>query len=355
MSAEIKIRNAKPEDAEALLNIYTPYVKTTAITFEWEVPTVKEFENRIRNITAKYPYIVAEEDGVIRGYAYANTFRSRKAYSWTAESSIYIQQEYRGKGIGKKLLVELEDRLAKQNVLNLYAVIASIENEDEYLTNDSVKFHEKMGYKNPCIFNKCGFKFNRWYDTITMEKFLGDHTSNPLPAVKEKSDVPSIDSVHNKYKDLTQFLIKKNLKITAMESCTSGFIASLITDTEGSSAVFKGSCITYSNEAKELNGVDESVIEKYGVYSTNTAEAMSLACNKIYPSDISIGVTGSFGNVDPVNKDSIPGKVFIALNIRNKITVCEYSLAVNITRFESKLCVADKIAELINCRLTELI
>lgn len=351
MNCEILIRDALIEDAESLLNIYSPYVKNTAITFEWVVPTIQEFKKRIEKISARYPYIVAEVNGEIRGYAYANTFRSRKAYSWTAESSIYVHQDYRGKGIGKQLLIELESRLAKQNVLNLYAVIASTDKEDEYLTNDSVRFHKKMGYTNPCIFNKCGFKFNRWYDTTTMEKFLGEHTANPVPAVKENNFVPSIDLIHNKYSSLTKFLIKNNMKITAMESCTSGFVSSLITDTEGSSAIFKGSCVTYSNEAKELNGVDKSVIENFGVYSTKTAEEMSRACVKMYPSEIGIGITGSFGNIDPANSDSIPGKVFIAVNINNDITVCEYSLEVNISRYESKLCVADKTFDLINSKL----
>ena len=79
-------------------------------------------------------------NGEIRGYAYANTFRSRKAYSWTAESSIYVHQDYRGKGIGKQLLIELESRLAKQNVLNLYAVIASTDKEDEYYLDIANQF-----------------------------------------------------------------------------------------------------------------------------------------------------------------------------------------------------------------------
>lgn len=177
--AGVKLRFAEPDDAEMLLDIYAPYVKKTAITFEWQVPSLDEFRNRIINIKKKYPYIVAEKDGVILGYAYASTFRSRYAYSWTAESSIYVKEEYRGQGIGKILLTKLEELLAKENVLNLYAVIASTQNEDEYLTNDSVRFHEKMGYKNPCVFNKCGFKFNRWYDTTTMEKMLGDHIPDP--------------------------------------------------------------------------------------------------------------------------------------------------------------------------------
>ena len=168
---------------------------------------------------------------------------------------------------------------------------------------------------------------------------------------KEKNFVPSIDLIHNKYSSLTKFLITNNMKITAMESCTSGFVSSLITDTEGSSAIFKGSCVTYSNEAKELNGVDKSVIENFGVYSTRTAEEMSRACVKMYPSEIGIGITGSFGNIDPANSDSIPGKVFIAVNINNDVTVCEYSLEVNISRYESKLCVADKTFDLINSKL----
>ena len=121
-------------------------------------------------------------------------------------------------------------------------------------------------------------------------------------------------TVREHYRRLTETLIRRKLTITTMESATAGQIASLITDTEGSSAVLKGAFITYSNEAKILQGVSEEVIEKYTVYSKETAEAMAEACVKAYPSDIGIGVTGTMGNVDPANEAaSEPGCVYYAI------------------------------------------
>jgi len=181
--SEIKIRKATVADAQALVGIYSYYVTDTAVTFEWDVPSVEEFAGRIKNVTAKYPYFVAEVDGEIAGYAYANTFRSRIAYSWTVETSIYVKKDCRRGGVGKALLQELEAGLKNQNVLNVYAVIASIEKEDEYLTHDSVKFHDKMGYKKVSEWNQCGYKFKRWYNIVIMEKMLGEHTAEPAPVI----------------------------------------------------------------------------------------------------------------------------------------------------------------------------
>ena len=120
-------------------------------------------------------------------------------------------------------------------------------------------------------------------------------------------------TVRKKYADLTKRLIAEGITITTMESCTSGQIASLITDTEGASAVLKGAFITYSNEAKIAQGVPRETIEKYGVYSAETAVAMAKACRDVMHADIGIGVTSSFGNVDPNNEDSLPGEVYFAI------------------------------------------
>ena len=102
--------------------------------------------------------------------------------------------------------------------------------------------------------------------------------------------------VHEAYRAITKALIEKNISITTMESCTAGLIASLITDTEGSSAILRGAYITYSNQAKIKAGVPSEIIEKYGVYSIETAVAMAAACRKAFSADIGIGVTGSMGN-----------------------------------------------------------
>lgn len=184
--SEIKLRPATEADAEVLLNIYSYYVTDTAVTYEWDVPTVEEFRNRIKNVTAKFPYIVAEVDGEVVGYAYANTFRSRIAYSWTVETSIYVKKDCRRGGVGKALLTDLETKLKNQNVLNVYAVISYVEKEDEYLTHDSVKFHDVMGYKKVSEWHQCGYKFKRWYNIVIMEKMLGEHTAEPAKVIFSK-------------------------------------------------------------------------------------------------------------------------------------------------------------------------
>lgn len=112
---------------------------------------------------------------------------------------------------------------------------------------------------------------------------------------------------------LTTYLIRHGLTITFMESCTSGLCASMITDTEGASAVFKGSLVTYSNEAKIQAGVDKDVIARYGVYSKECALAMAKTAMKIFDTDISVGITGTTGNTDPANADSVTGEVFYCI------------------------------------------
>ena len=174
-----QIRQATIKDAKELLAIYAPYVLETAITFEYEVPALEEFVNRIAKITEKYPYLVAEVDGEIIGYAYASTFKDRAAYDWCVETSIYLAKEMRGKGIGKLLYEALEDALKEMNILNANACITYVEEEDEHMNNTSMHFHEYMGYKLVGRFHQCGYKFGKWYDMIWMEKMLGEHTDNP--------------------------------------------------------------------------------------------------------------------------------------------------------------------------------
>ena len=147
-----------------------------------------------------------------------------------------------------------------------------------------------------------------------------------------------------KYKSLTKLLIEKKLTITTMESCTAGLIMSLITDTEGSSAITKGGYVTYSNEAKIMNGVPKETIETYGVYSKETAKAMAETCRKSYGADIGIGVTGTFGNVDTNNKDSVPGKVYFAIDINGNVKSYERVLEAQASRNAYKMAIADEIA-----------
>lgn len=184
---DITIRFATTKDAGALLKIYEPYVKQTAITFEYDVPTLEDFTGRIENVLKKYPYLVAEEKGNIVGYAYVSPFKTRAAYDWAVETSIYVDMEQKRKGIGKYLYEVLEEILKQQGILNVNACIAYPAVEDEYLTFDSIKFHEKLGYVLVGRFHECGYKFKRWYDMVWMEKMIGEHVADqaPIKSVQE--------------------------------------------------------------------------------------------------------------------------------------------------------------------------
>lgn len=187
----ISLRMAHPSDAAALAEIYAPYVTDTAITFEYDVPSAEEFSGRIAHTLEKYPYFIAEDGGEIVGYAYAGAFHPRIAYNHSAELSIYVRRGYSGKGIGKTLYNALENALRLQNVTNLYACIGYSEKEDEYLTHNSVDYHAHLGYRLIGVFDRCGYKFGRWYSMVWMEKFLCPHSNVPekfvgFPSVKDE-------------------------------------------------------------------------------------------------------------------------------------------------------------------------
>ena len=184
MNDNMKIRMAKISDAEKLLEVYAPYVTNTAVTFEYEVPSISEFADRIARILQKYPYLAAECNGEIIGYAYASAFNPRIAYDRSCEVSIYINQTFHRAGTGRALYTSLEQLLAKQGILNANACIAYIDKEDDFLTHNSVKFHCASGFSLVGWFHKCGYKFNRWYDMVWMEKHIGSHTENPAPFIR---------------------------------------------------------------------------------------------------------------------------------------------------------------------------
>lgn len=175
MLNNIAIRAATEADAAEIQEIYAPYVTDTAITFEFDVPPVEEFAARITRVLQRYPYLVAEQEGQIIGYSYVSAFRPRAAYDWAVETSIYLRQDCRGKGLGKKLYLLLEEILKKQQILNLYACVAYTQKDDPHLNNASVAFHERLGYKMIGHFSRCGYKYNTWYDMVWLEKLIGEH------------------------------------------------------------------------------------------------------------------------------------------------------------------------------------
>lgn len=177
----LKIRAARPEDAERLLEIYSYYVLNTAITFEIDVPSLDEFRGRIENTLKKYPYLVAEIDGVPVGYAYAGAFVGRAAYCYSVETSVYVRKDLRGQGIGKILYNTLEDALREMGITNMIARVSCPEEDDEYLTRNSVGFHKAMGFRLVGELYKCGNKFGRWYNSACMERIINEHKDSPEP------------------------------------------------------------------------------------------------------------------------------------------------------------------------------
>ena len=184
MIGDIKIRPVSIMDTDRILEIYAPYVRDTAVSFETEVPGRDEFSERIKKIIKKYPYLVAEMDGRIVGYAYAGVFKNRAAYDHCVETTIYLDKDMKRAGIGSLLYEKLEEILGRMGVLNMNACIAYPAKEDEYLTMDSIHFHEKMGYRMVGRFHNSGYKFDRWYDMVWMEKLIGEHTSPQGNVVK---------------------------------------------------------------------------------------------------------------------------------------------------------------------------
>ncbi len=165
------------------------------------------------------------------------------------------------------------------------------------------------------------------------ENFIGI----PVPVCNEKQ-------VRENYKRLTEKLIEKELTITTMESATGGQIASLITDTEGASAVLRGAFVTYSNEAKVIQGVPLETILKYSVYSEETTKSMAMACKATYGADIGVGVTGTLGNIDPENKSSSKlGQVFFTIILKDEIKSFSREIPAQPTRLLYKLFVADMV------------
>lgn len=151
----IHIRPATPDDAPALLAIYAPYVTDTAITFEYEVPALSDFRQRIEATLRTHPYLVLERDGEILGYAYTGQ-------------------------LGTRLYHALEDASRAQHVQVLYACIAApTGTDDPHLSRASIDFHTRLGYAVAGTFHRCGYKFGTWYDVVWMEKRLSDDAVPP--------------------------------------------------------------------------------------------------------------------------------------------------------------------------------
>ena len=188
----IQIRTASFEDAPILLEIYAPYVTDTAITFEYTVPSPAEFQQRMARILSAHPYLVAEKQGELLGYAYTGPFVGRQAYQWSAETTIYLKESAQGRGLGRRLYTVLEEISKAQNITNLYACIGFPTKEDRHLTQNSADFHRHLGFRLAGRFSHCGYKFDTWYDMIWMEKEIGKHTVPPAPVIPFPALAPEV-------------------------------------------------------------------------------------------------------------------------------------------------------------------
>ena len=177
------VRMARPEDAQAMADIFRPYVLETAVAFEYNPPGAEHFRTLMEDRMRKYPFLVTEEDGQVTGYLYVSPFKARPAYDWAIETSIYIRQDCKGRGYGRLLHDRMEELLKRQNILSMYACIAYTEVEDQYLENHSKRFHAHMGYELTATFPKCGYKFDKWYDIIWMHKEIAPHVDRPAPVI----------------------------------------------------------------------------------------------------------------------------------------------------------------------------
>ena len=176
---EFTLRTAGIDDAQALLDIYAYYVEHSALTFEYEVPSLQEFRRRIAGTLEHYPYLLAESSGRIVGYSYAGRFQPRAAYAWNAEMTIYLEPGMHRQGIGRRLYTLMERLLAAQGVVKTIAMITRP--TDEFSDFNSVPFHEKMGYRPAGRLDFCGFKFGRWYTTLCMDKQIGTPAARMCP------------------------------------------------------------------------------------------------------------------------------------------------------------------------------
>ena len=176
MNNPLNLRMAAPGDAEALLNIYRPYITASSASFETEVPDLAAFRARICHTLETYPYLVAEVAGQPVGYAYGAALRGRPAYDWAVETTIYLSQNACGQGIGRALYHELLGLLTTQNFTRAYACITGS-------NTGSIAFHEAFGYTMAGRFSGCGYKHGRWEDVCWLERPLAAAQNPPLPIV----------------------------------------------------------------------------------------------------------------------------------------------------------------------------
>jgi phosphinothricin acetyltransferase len=168
----VNVRPATTDDAPALCDIYRPAVTESTVSFEEEPPDAGSMADRVEETTAVHPWLVAERDGEVAGYAYAGTFNHRAAYRWSVTTSVYVARDHRRVGVARRLYEALFDVLTHQGMVNAYALI-TVPNPP------SVALHESLGFELVGRFGEVGFKHGGWRDVAYWHRRLRDPPANP--------------------------------------------------------------------------------------------------------------------------------------------------------------------------------
>jgi L-amino acid N-acyltransferase YncA len=162
------IRPSRDDDIDAITRIYAHHVLHGTGTFEVDPPSVQDMRGRRAEVLARgLPWLVAESDNQISGFAYCNWFKPRPAYRFSAEDSIYLAPHANGQGLGRALLAELTTQAERAGVRKLIAVIGDSGN------TGSIGVHRALGFQHVGVLASCGWKFDRWLDVVLMERSLG--------------------------------------------------------------------------------------------------------------------------------------------------------------------------------------
>lgn len=175
--ARFRIRLAQKEDAAVLAAIYAPYVRNTAVTFEYDPPDAAEFRRRIQAVQGQFPYLVCEENGIPKAYAYASRFHERAAFQWDAELSVYVAEGAQQQGMGRALYGCLMEFLQEQGYTTLYALITSPNDPSE-------RMHTQLGFQKIAVYPQTGYKLGMWRDMTVWEKRMKPLPENPIPPRK---------------------------------------------------------------------------------------------------------------------------------------------------------------------------
>jgi len=179
------IRLAEKRDVAGILEIYSPFILNTAVTFEEIVPDEESFWKRMQEIMTEMPILVCEIDGRVAGYAYASAYRSRASYRWSKEVSVYVHPDFRRRKVAEALYTSLNEMVRYQGIANLLAII-TMPNEP------SVAFHKHFGYIKCGEFSKVGYKLNQWQNVGWFELFLQDENEAPKDRILRLNEITGL-------------------------------------------------------------------------------------------------------------------------------------------------------------------